>query len=276
MSRFNLEDYEIVADRLTRFRADYPNARTAVELLPHWISENGEQHSYICFARVWRDIEDREPFATGLAQEHTADRGVNLTSPLENCETSALGRALANGGYSPTGGQRPSREEMTKVVTHEARTPRSPAPSPDAPQPPAAGRGSTVAEAVGLVAESLGGETVGESTVPSDVILQERRANAIRIGNKLSADSKYTGSLKPSSAKQHGMIGKLLKDCGLTGEGDALKYTHMVLERADVNGAKELTSGEASVIIDALIRDADSQAETGKNAAKQPIEDPWS
>ena len=84
MSRFNLEDYEIVADRLARFRTDYPNARTAVELLHHWTSESGEQQSYICYARVWRDMEDAEPFATGLAQEHTADRGVNLTSPLEN------------------------------------------------------------------------------------------------------------------------------------------------------------------------------------------------
>ena len=263
MSRFNLEDYEIVADRLTRFRTEYPNARTAVELLHHWASDNGEQQSYICFARIWRDMDDNEPFATGLAQEHTADRGVNLTSPLENCETSALGRALANGGYSPTGGQRPSREEMVKVATHEARTPRSPAPA-------------TVDEAIGLVADSLGGTLTSQSGVmPSDVVLQERRANAIRIGNKLGADSKFTGSLKPSSAKQHGMIGKLLKDCGLTGEGDALKYTHMVLERSDVNGAKELTSGEASVIIDALIKDADGQAEAGKNAAKQPTEDPW-
>ena len=129
MSRFNLEDYEIVADRLARFRTDYPNARTAVELLHHWVSESGEQQSFICFARVFRDMDDREPFATGLAQEHTADRGVNLTSPLENCETSALGRALANGGYSPTGGQRPSREEMTKVAQHEAaKAPKTPAP----------------------------------------------------------------------------------------------------------------------------------------------------
>jgi hypothetical protein len=34
---------------------------------------------------------------------------------LENCETSAIGRALANAGYAPKG-KRPSREEMSKVV----------------------------------------------------------------------------------------------------------------------------------------------------------------
>ena len=34
---------------------------------------------------------------------------------MENCETSAIGRALANAGYAPKG-KRPSREEMSKVV----------------------------------------------------------------------------------------------------------------------------------------------------------------
>jgi hypothetical protein len=42
---------------------------------------------------------------------------------LENCETSAIGRALANAGYAPKG-KRPSREEMTKVVAKS--TPKPP------------------------------------------------------------------------------------------------------------------------------------------------------
>jgi hypothetical protein len=37
---------------------------------------------------------------------------------LENCETSAIGRALANAGYAAKG-KRASREEMTKVVQSE-------------------------------------------------------------------------------------------------------------------------------------------------------------
>jgi hypothetical protein len=41
---------------------------------------------------------------------------------LENCETSAIGRALANAGYAAKG-KRPSREEMTKVVTQRAPKP---------------------------------------------------------------------------------------------------------------------------------------------------------
>jgi hypothetical protein len=38
----------------------------------------------------------------------------NKTSALENAETSAIGRALANAGYS--GNKRASREEMAKVA----------------------------------------------------------------------------------------------------------------------------------------------------------------
>jgi hypothetical protein len=41
---------------------------------------------------------------------------------LENCETSAIGRALANAGYAPKG-KRPSREEMSKVVTPRVAKP---------------------------------------------------------------------------------------------------------------------------------------------------------
>ena len=57
---------------------------------------------------------DAAPAATGYAHESVTSRGVNLTSALENCETSAIGRALANLGYAPKG-KRPSREEMAKA-----------------------------------------------------------------------------------------------------------------------------------------------------------------
>ena len=39
----------------------------------------------------------------------------NADAWMENCETSAIGRALANWNYQGNGKKRPSREEMSKV-----------------------------------------------------------------------------------------------------------------------------------------------------------------
>jgi hypothetical protein len=66
-------------------------------------------------ARIYRTEADAKCWTTGIAEETVASRGVNQTSALENCETSAIGRALANAGYA-TKGKRPSKEEMQKVA----------------------------------------------------------------------------------------------------------------------------------------------------------------
>ena len=74
-----------------------------------------EATRYIVKAYLFKDASDGVAWATGYAEETVTSRGVNQTSALENCETSAIGRALANAGYAPKG-KRPSREEMSKVV----------------------------------------------------------------------------------------------------------------------------------------------------------------
>lgn len=112
MARFDLENYETVADRLVKFWRDYPNGQIHTELL-NTSSEKMQQ--FVVKALVYKDAADARPWATGLAEEHFGDRGPNETSPVENCETSAIGRALANAGYATTSESRPSREEMSKV-----------------------------------------------------------------------------------------------------------------------------------------------------------------
>ena len=106
---FNLADYEPVEVRLEKFIKDYPSFRIATEL------EVVEATRYIVKAYLYKDAGDGVAWATGYAEETVSSRGVNQTSALENCETSAIGRALANAGYAPKG-KRPSREEMSKVV----------------------------------------------------------------------------------------------------------------------------------------------------------------
>ena len=109
---FNLADYETVEVRLEKFIKDYPDSRIATEL------EMCDKDRYIVKAYLYKAAADTVAWTTGYAEEKVTDRGVNSTSALENCETSAIGRALANAGYA-TKGKRPSREEMTKVVAQK-------------------------------------------------------------------------------------------------------------------------------------------------------------
>jgi hypothetical protein len=113
---FNLADYEPVEVRLEKFIKDYPTFRISTEL------EVVEATRYIVKAYLYKDANDSVAWATGYAEETVSSRGVNQTSALENCETSAIGRALANAGYAPKG-KRPSREEMTKVVAKKPDKP---------------------------------------------------------------------------------------------------------------------------------------------------------
>jgi hypothetical protein len=124
MSNFNLADYETVDSRIKRFYVDHPTGRITTELVAFEGAPGATR--WVVKAYVWRAEEDT--FAgTGLAFENDGEGMANKTSALENCETSAIGRALANIGYS--GDKRASREEMTK-------TQAAPVP-PAAQEPPA-------------------------------------------------------------------------------------------------------------------------------------------
>jgi len=109
---FNLQDYETVESRLEKWHEKYPDNRIETELI------EANDKRFIVFAKLFKTEADAKPCSTGLAFEIITEKGVNSTSALENCETSAIGRALANAGFAAKG-KRASREEMAKVNNAE-------------------------------------------------------------------------------------------------------------------------------------------------------------
>ena len=111
---FDLSDYEPVASRLDRFLKAHPDARIITDLV-HYLSD-------VCVFKCELWLDD-EIIATGWAEEVRGQGNVNKTSHLENCETGAVGRALANAGLSGSDfNKRPSREEMGKVQRMQGET----------------------------------------------------------------------------------------------------------------------------------------------------------
>jgi ABC-type branched-subunit amino acid transport system substrate-binding protein len=106
---FNLEDYEPVASRIARFWAEHPCGAIHTEL----VFDDG--HRCVIKATVYFD-STAAPVSSDYAEEIQTERGVNATSRIENCATSAIGRALAAANFLASDWtKKPSREEMQKV-----------------------------------------------------------------------------------------------------------------------------------------------------------------
>jgi hypothetical protein len=107
-----LDNYEPVADRISKFWATYPTGRLHTEIV--LINET----EIVIKASAYTDREDPRPAAIDFAQETRGSSNINKQSFIENCSTSALGRVLATLNFQPKKdgkSVRPSREEMKAV-----------------------------------------------------------------------------------------------------------------------------------------------------------------
>lgn len=85
------KDYAEVNQRIKAFRMVYPTGPIETEMISN---ENG-----ICIFKATVRNEEGDLLATGTAYEKENSTFINKTSYIENCETSAVGRALGMCGF---------------------------------------------------------------------------------------------------------------------------------------------------------------------------------
>lgn len=122
----SLAGYVEVNVRIGQFWGKFPNGRLFTQIYK-W-----EDGVVVVKAEAYRNIEDSVPAATGYAYEKEDSSFINKSSALENCETSAIGRALGILGFEIKKSVA-SREEVANAQVQQKAV-NSNKPAPDAEQ----------------------------------------------------------------------------------------------------------------------------------------------
>ena len=104
------KEYKTVAKRVDEFRKENG---TKLAIVTSIVDLN--ENTVVMKAEILD--ENRNAIATGFAEEHRTASQINRTSALENCETSAIGRALANFGLG--GGEYASADEVANAIQQQ-------------------------------------------------------------------------------------------------------------------------------------------------------------
>lgn len=104
------KDYAQVNDRVKAFRQLCPNGSITTDII--------ELGNGVVTMKATVTDEDGNVLGTGLAQEKESSSFINKTSYIENCETSAVGRALGFVGIGVDGSMC-SAEELVNAITNQ-------------------------------------------------------------------------------------------------------------------------------------------------------------
>lgn len=113
------KNYAMVPERVTAFRKLFPEGFIETEIIH--LSDDGSIVTMKTTAGYYREDGTRVVLSSGMAQEVRGRGMVNGTSYIENCETSAVGRALGMIGLGINGGGICSAEELANAVTAQAQ-----------------------------------------------------------------------------------------------------------------------------------------------------------
>lgn len=109
------KNYAMVPERVTAFRKLYPEGFIQTEILH--LSDDGTVVIMKATAGYYREDGSSVVLGSGMAKEVQGKGMVNGTSHIENCETSAVGRALGMIGLGLNGGGICSAEELVNAIT---------------------------------------------------------------------------------------------------------------------------------------------------------------
>jgi hypothetical protein len=113
------KNYAMVPERVKAFRMLFPEGFIRTEIMS---LEDGE---CVMQAKAGYYMEDGKEIilGTGMAYEKESNGYINKTSYIENCETSAVGRALGFLALGIDGGGICSAEELTNAISNQKVTP---------------------------------------------------------------------------------------------------------------------------------------------------------
>ena len=107
------KDYAMVPERVTAFRKLFPEGFISTEI----VAMEGPVVLMKAKVGYYREDGSEAILGTGMAREERGKGMVNGTSHIENCETSAVGRALGMMGLGLNGGGICSAEELVNAIT---------------------------------------------------------------------------------------------------------------------------------------------------------------
>src|SRR5210317_1072733 len=108
------KDYQTVPYRVQRFWEEYAGCSIETDLLH-------ADEDVVRMRAVIREVESGRIKAVGHAEEYRNASKINETSALENCETSAVGRALAKLGLAGDSSIASAEEVMGAVIQQETK-----------------------------------------------------------------------------------------------------------------------------------------------------------
>jgi hypothetical protein len=261
--RFNLDNYETVESRLARFWEQYPNGQVFTQI--HHYDEN----KVVFRAEIYKDISDPRPVATGYAEELRDASPVNRTSHVENAETSAIGRALANFIFQSKTAPRPSREEMSKVARAEQPKPQGQdlltkfreacAKQNIDPQDVAKAAGLNFGELTDADMPKLRDAFKTLTTKPAEPPVSKQVEDAeafiarVQEAFPTAAEVAATPQIKdpdaPASKAQIGKVRAMMSGKGIASYQDKIEKAQDLLNLPNLKQLEQLTKGQANLLI---------------------------